>query len=55
MVRIAVLDDYQNIALSKGDWSGVPDAQVQTFQDHIAEEDALAKRLEPEPYAGALR
>lgn len=55
MVRIAVLDDYQNIALSKGDWSGVPDAQVQTFQDHIAEEDALAKRLEPFEVIVAMR
>jgi phosphoglycerate dehydrogenase-like enzyme len=55
MVKIAVLDDYQNVALSKGDWAGIPDAQVQTFQDHIAEEDALARRLEPFDVIVAMR
>ena len=55
MVRIAVLDDYQNVALSKGDWAGIPDAQLQTFQDHIADEDALARRLEPFEVIVAMR
>ena len=55
MVRIAILDDYQNVALSKGDWSSIADAQVQSFQDHIADEDALAKRLEPFEIIVAMR
>ena len=55
MVRIAILDDYQNIALSKGDWGSIPDAQVQSFQDHIADEDALARRLEPFEAIVAMR
>ena len=55
MVRIAILDDYQNVALSKGDWGSIADAQVQSFQDHIADEDALAKRLEPFEIIVAMR
>jgi phosphoglycerate dehydrogenase-like enzyme len=55
MVRVAVLDDYQNVALSKGDWAGIPDAQIQTFQDHLADEDALVKRLEPFEVVVAMR
>jgi phosphoglycerate dehydrogenase-like enzyme len=55
MVRIAILDDYQNVALSKGDWSSIADAQVQSFQDHIADEDALVKRLVPFEIIVAMR
>jgi phosphoglycerate dehydrogenase-like enzyme len=55
MIRIAILDDYQNVALSKGDWSSIPDAQVQAFQDHLADDDALAKRLEPFEVIVAMR
>jgi phosphoglycerate dehydrogenase-like enzyme len=55
MVKVAILDDYQNIALSKGDWGSIPDAQVQSFQDHIADEDALARRLEPFEAIVAMR
>jgi phosphoglycerate dehydrogenase-like enzyme len=55
MVRIAILDDYQNVALSKGDWGSIPEAQVQVFQDHLADEDALAKRLEPFEVVVAMR
>jgi phosphoglycerate dehydrogenase-like enzyme len=47
-VRIAVLDDYQNVALSLADWS-VLDARatVATFDDHLADSDAIVKRLQP--------
>ena len=46
-VRVAVLDDYQQRALTSADWSGLGDgAQVTAFQDHIFDEDALAQRLE---------
>jgi phosphoglycerate dehydrogenase-like enzyme len=55
MVRVACLDDYQGIALSKGDWSSLPDAQVESFKDHLADEDALAKRLEPFEVIVAMR
>ena len=46
--RIAVLDDYQNVALSLADWS-VLDARatVTVFDDHLADTDAVVARLEP--------
>ncbi len=47
-MRIAVLDDYQNVALQMADWSAVTDrADVTVFNDHIADPDELAARLEP--------
>ena len=44
--RIAVLDDYQGVALTFGDWGslGVP---VDVFRDTITDPDALAARLAP--------
>src|SRR5918997_5113449 len=45
MHRIAVLDDYQQIAHQFADWSRVPDADVVVFSDHVADEDALVARL----------
>lgn len=47
MTRIALLDDYQNVALSMADWASLPtDCEVVTFDNHLAEEDALVARLE---------
>ncbi len=47
-IPIAVLDDYQNVALSFADWSALPEkAQITVFTDHIAEETMLIKRLQP--------
>src|ERR1700720_2282141 len=46
--RIAVLDDYQNVALSLADWS-VLDARatVTVFNDHLADPEAVIERLQP--------
>jgi lactate dehydrogenase-like 2-hydroxyacid dehydrogenase len=46
--RIAVLDDYQHVALSLADWS-VLDARatVTVFNDHLADSDAVVERLQP--------
>ena len=45
---IAVLDDYQDVALSLADWS-VLDARatVTVFNDHLADSDAVVARLQP--------
>ena len=44
--RIAVLDDYQNVALSLADWSGLNGrATVTVFNDHLADADAVVERL----------
>ena len=46
MVRVAVLDDYQGVALKMADWSVLPsDAQVQVFGDHLSDLEAVAERL----------
>jgi phosphoglycerate dehydrogenase-like enzyme len=46
--RIAVLDDYQNVALSFADWSLVDGrATVTVFNDHLADADAVVERLRP--------
>src|SRR6266436_3496228 len=48
VVKIAILDDYQNVALSIGDWSAVAKkADITVFNDHIDQTDALIERLLP--------
>ena len=47
-VRVAVLDDYQNVALTMADWSLVTQrADVTIFTDHVSDPDALVDRLAP--------
>jgi phosphoglycerate dehydrogenase-like enzyme len=47
-IRIAVLDDYQDVARAMADWSSLgPDARVVFFRDHEADLDGLVSRLEP--------
>ena len=46
--KIAVLDDYQGVALKLADWSAVTvRADVDVFRDHLADADAVAARLLP--------
>jgi phosphoglycerate dehydrogenase-like enzyme len=48
MIRIAVLDDYQGVALELADWTPVTArAHVDVFRDHLAEPEAVARRLHP--------
>jgi phosphoglycerate dehydrogenase-like enzyme len=47
-VTIAVLDDYQRVALQAADWTPVQQrARVDVFHDHLAGADAVAARLAP--------
>ena len=56
MTRIAVLDDYQNVALEMTDWSILPsDVEVQVFPDHLKDEDAVAQRLKDFEIVMAMR
>src|SRR5688572_2782629 len=56
MIRVAALDDYQGVALKKGDWSKLPaDTDVTSFGDHIDDRDALVARLEPFDVIVAMR
>ena len=47
-MRVAILDDYQNVALAMADWSAVAErAEVTVFSDHVSEPDAVVERLLP--------
>jgi phosphoglycerate dehydrogenase-like enzyme len=46
MTRVAILDDYQNVAMGLADWKSLPaGTEVVAFRDHLHEPDAVAKRL----------
>jgi len=46
VTRIALLDDYQDVALRMASWESLPaSAEVTAFSDHIDDEDALVDRL----------
>lgn len=47
-LKIAVLDDYQNVALTLADWTRLgPDVQITVFNDHLRGEDLAASALAP--------
>jgi phosphoglycerate dehydrogenase-like enzyme len=47
-MRVAILDDYQNVALSMADWSDVTSrAEITVFNDHVADQGDLVERLAP--------
>jgi phosphoglycerate dehydrogenase-like enzyme len=45
-MRIALLDDYQRVAMKMADW-GMLDAEVVPFHEHIADPDDLVRTLQP--------
>jgi phosphoglycerate dehydrogenase-like enzyme len=48
MIRIAILDDYQNAALEMADWSPLAGrAAITVFNDHLSHIDAVVDRLLP--------
>jgi phosphoglycerate dehydrogenase-like enzyme len=54
--QIAVLDDYQNVAVESADWSVLRDrADISVFQDHLADPDDLVKRLQPFDVVSVMR
>ena len=56
MIRIALLDDYQSVALDCADWGQLSaGCMVKTFHDHLKSEDALAARLKDFDIVVALR
>ncbi len=45
-MNIAILDDYQNVALKMADWSALSGrAEITVFNDHLADPSALVERL----------
>lgn len=56
MTRVALLDDYQNVALHMADWGSLPaDVEVKAFQNHLADEDSLVARLQDFDIIMAMR
>ena len=48
ILKIAILDDFQGVALSCADWSVLDGrAEVTVFRDNITDQSALAARLKP--------
>jgi phosphoglycerate dehydrogenase-like enzyme len=48
VVKVAILDDYQNVALQMADWSPLAGRAIITvFNDHLGDPDAVSARLAP--------
>src|SRR5579863_1988157 len=55
-MRVAILDDYQQVALASADWSGVRErAEIYVFTTHIGRTEALVNALEPFDVIVAMR
>lgn len=53
--KIAILDDYNRLGLSIGDWASLKDCEITVFQDHLYDTDALIERLKPFDVVCAMR
>ncbi len=55
-MKVAILDDYQNVVLKVADWSKLRGkADITVFNDHIDGVDAVAKRLAPFEIISCMR
>lgn len=55
-MKIAILDDYQQVAKGSADWSTLgPDTEIDTFAENIADQDELVRRLQPYEVIVAMR
>ena len=55
-MKIAILDDYQQIAMQSADWKSLPaGAEVKSFAEHIADQDELVRLLQPYEVIVAMR
>ncbi|MGF1628094.1 MAG: D-2-hydroxyacid dehydrogenase family protein [Kiloniellaceae bacterium] len=55
-MKIALLDDYQGVALSRADWPGiVPQGEITVFRDTLTDPEALAARLKDFEIIGIMR
>ena len=56
MKKLAIIDDYERAALESADWSSVQgDIEISVFHDHLEDEDAVAKRLQPFDIVSLMR
>src|SRR6201982_1064132 len=55
-MKIAILDDYQNVARRLADWSAVRrHAEIVVFNDHVVGPSAVVERLRPFDVVGVMR
>jgi phosphoglycerate dehydrogenase-like enzyme len=55
-MRVAILDDYQQVALASADWSAVRElAEIDVFAQHIGGTEALVSALAPYDVIVAMR
>src|SRR5512143_2333501 len=55
-MRVAILDDYQQVSLASADWSPVRSlGQIDVFAEHISRTEALVSALEPYDVIVAMR
>jgi phosphoglycerate dehydrogenase-like enzyme len=55
-MRVAILDDYQQVALASADWSAVRElGEIHVFAQHIGQTEALVDALEPFDVIVAMR
>src|ERR1700736_3423134 len=55
-MRVAILDDYQQVSLASADWSAVRSlGEIDVFTEHIGRTDALVRELEPFDVIVAMR
>ncbi|WGD50291.1 D-2-hydroxyacid dehydrogenase family protein [Bradyrhizobium sp. CB1650] len=55
-MKVAILDDYQNMALELADWSGVRRyAEITVYNDHVADPSTVVERLRPFNVVCAMR
>jgi phosphoglycerate dehydrogenase-like enzyme len=55
-MKVAILDDYQNVALKMADWSSVASrAEITVFNDHVADPEAVIERLMPFDVISVMR
>src|SRR5256885_3334700 len=55
MIRCAVLDDYQGVALSFADWSELEQVEVTVFREHFTDQDRLVDALRDQEIVVIMR
>ena len=56
MARIAITDDFQNVAMTYADWSRLrAEHEIVVFNEPFANEDEAARKLGPFDIVGIMR
>ncbi len=56
VTRLAILDDYQNVALDSADWGALPpEVEITVFNEYIEGEKAVAEALSDFDIVVAMR